>query len=52
MASISGPIANTHMPVTQPKDELMKPCCARCKTPFGHSAVAGMCCHETKESDR
>lgn len=23
----------------------VKPCCYRCKTPFGHSAVAGVCCH-------
>lgn len=20
-------------------------CCAKCKTPFGHSAEAGVCCH-------
>lgn len=31
MASISGPIANTHMPVTQPKDAPTKQCCARCR---------------------
>ena len=23
----------------------LTPCCARCKTPFGHSAIAGVCCH-------
>lgn len=21
------------------------PCCAKCKTPYGHSAAAGRCCH-------
>lgn len=20
-------------------------CCLRCKTPYGHSALAGVCCH-------
>jgi hypothetical protein len=34
-------------PVVRP---VPKPCCARCKTPYGHSAQAGMCCHTTKES--
>jgi len=33
-----------YAPDTQSKDG-MRPCCARCKTPFGHSAVAGTCCH-------
>jgi hypothetical protein len=25
----------------------MGPCCAQCKTPYGHSAEAGICCHTT-----
>lgn len=30
----------------------MSPCCAKCKTPFGHSAVAGTCCHTSPKEEQ
>ncbi|WP_166785553.1 hypothetical protein [Cryobacterium cryoconiti] len=29
-----------------------KRCCAKCKTPYGHAAEAGICCHAEEKATR
>lgn len=34
-----------YSPDSQPAPTGMGKCCGKCKTPYGHSALAGTCCH-------
>lgn len=45
-----GPIRSGLTP--QGRDNNPGRCCARCKTPYGHSAEAGQCCHPRTGENR